>query len=67
MISSGLSEQVFALPESDRLELARKLVASIAPPEDVDGAIEGGVRRLEEIAKGEITGLSEAEFQRSIA
>jgi len=51
------------LPERDRLALARRIVASIASEREVSGQIAKAVPGMEDIATGQIRGLTEAEFR----
>jgi len=51
------------LPEKERLELARRIVASIAAEREISGEIAEAVRGIEDVVTGKIRGLSEAEFR----
>lgn len=51
------------LPEKDRLELARRIVAGIVVEQDTAAAIARAVRGIEDVVTGEVRGLSEAEFR----
>lgn len=66
MIPSQLTESVLALPEAERLDLARRIVESIASERQVDEAVSAGVRRIEEIVSGEVRGLSEEEYRQAV-
>jgi cell fate (sporulation/competence/biofilm development) regulator YlbF (YheA/YmcA/DUF963 family) len=59
MNTQELAEAVMELPEKDRLELARRIVAE----QDTAGAIAQAVRGIEEVVTGKVRGLSEAEFR----
>ena len=63
MASDQLTEAVFALPEHERLELARRIVESVATQRRVDELVADGVRRIEEVVTGEVRGLSEEEYR----
>ncbi len=63
MTSPQLAQTVLTLPEEERLELARMIVASLVNDRDSAGRVEEGVRRIEAIASGEINGLSEHQFR----
>ena len=66
MIPTQITESVFALPESERLELARRIVESIAAERDVRDMVSRGVRRIEDVVTGRTQGLSEDEFRRAL-
>ena len=66
MASDQLTEAVFALPERERLELARRIVESVATQRRVDELVADGVRRIEEVVTGEVRGLSEEEYRQTI-
>jgi hypothetical protein len=61
MSMQDITQAVMELPERERLELARLIVASLAP-EAEDDAIEA-VQRIEDMASGKVRGLSEVEFR----
>jgi hypothetical protein len=66
MSANEITESVLALPESDRLELARRIVESVAAERRVGELVSEGVRRIEEVVSGKVPGLSEAEYRRAI-
>ena len=66
MSISQITAEALALPESERLELARAIISSIACEEEPLPSIEDGVRRLEEVFTGKVTPMTEEEFRRSI-
>lgn len=55
-----------ALPEKERLELARRIVASVAAEQEVSRRIGEAVHGIEDIATGNLAGLSEAEFRNAL-
>ena len=63
MSTQELAEAVMELPEKDRLELARRIVAGIVVEQDTAAAIARAVRGIEDVVTGEVRGLSEAEFR----
>lgn len=65
MSSDSLTEAVFALPEAERLELARRIVESIFAERRVGELMADGVRRIEEVVTGKVRGLSEEEYRRA--
>jgi hypothetical protein len=66
MVPDQINEAVLALPEGDRLELARRIVESIATERRVAELASDGVRRIEEVVTGEVRGLSEEEYRQVI-
>lgn len=66
MIPNQITESVLALPEGERLELARRIVESVASERRVAGLVFDGVRRIEEVVTGKVRGLSEEEYRRAI-
>lgn len=65
MISSQLSQSVFALPEADRLELARQIVKTIAQEREVDNLVNQGIERIEDVLSGKVEGLSKDEYKQA--
>jgi putative addiction module component (TIGR02574 family) len=63
MVTAELSRTVLELPVEDRLELARQLIESVAPPAPLldDGMVEA-VKRIEDLVTGKVRGLTEEEF-----
>ena len=66
MIPSQLTESVLALPEDDRLELARRIVDSVTTERQVSELVADGVRRIEEVVTGKTRGLSEEDYRQAI-
>jgi hypothetical protein len=58
MIPSQITESVLALPESDRLELARRIVDSVATERRFVDLVSDGVARIEDGVTGKVRGLS---------
>jgi hypothetical protein len=63
MSAQEIAEAAMALPEKERLELARRIVASIASDEDVSARIAEAVVGIEDIVTGKVAGLNESEFR----
>ena len=63
MTTAHLAEAVLALPETERLALAREIIASLSDDEARKVAIDEGVRRMEDIIKGQTAGLTERQFR----
>ena len=66
MLTEQLNETVLALPAEERLELARRLVESVVWPASLNEAVAAGIRRLEDVASGRATGLTEDEFRAAL-
>jgi hypothetical protein len=64
MSMQDLTEAVMELPQQERLELARLIVASLAPEEEEN--MGEAVQRIEDMASGKVRGLSEAEFREAL-
>jgi len=54
------------LPVEDRLELARRLVESVVWPAPLHEAVTEGIRRIEDIAAGRTSGLTEEQFRAAL-
>ena len=63
MSTQEIAEAVMELPEKDRLELARRIVAGVVAEQDTAGVIAQAVRGIEDVVTGKVRGLSEAEFR----
>ena len=66
MTTAHLTETVLALPEAERLALAREIIASLSNDEARKTAINEGVRRMEDIIKGQTAGLTESQFRQAL-
>ena len=66
MIPNQLTESVLALPEDERLELARRIVESVTTERRVSELVSEGVRGIEDIVSGKTRGLSEEEYRRAV-
>ena len=63
MITEEVNRAVLELPLEDRLELARRLVGSVVSPAAMNDAVNEGIRRIEDLAAGRVTGLTEEQFR----
>ncbi len=63
MLTNELNQTVLELPAEERLELARRLVESVISPTTLEEAITSGIRRIEDVATGRTTGLTEDQFR----
>lgn len=66
MTTTHLTETVLALPEAERLALAREIIASLSTDEAQQTAINDGVRRMESIITGQTAGLTENQFRQAL-
>ncbi len=66
MISAELTQAALTLSIEDRLELARRLVESAVQPEPVNADLQRGIQRIEDVASGKVTGLTEEQFQAAL-
>ena len=66
MTTARLTEAVLALPETERMALAREIIASLSNDDAQKAAIEEGVRRIEDIIQGRTTGLTESQFREAL-
>jgi len=63
MSMQDIAEAVMELPEKERLELARRIVASIVAEKEASPEILQAVPGIEDVVTGKVRGLSEAEFR----
>jgi hypothetical protein len=63
MSAQEIADAVMALPEKERLELARRIVASIDLEKKVSARIADAVRGIEDVVTGKVVGLTEVEFR----
>ncbi len=66
MISTEISRTALQLAPEDRLELARRLMESVADPVPLNEAVKVGIRRIEDVAAGRVAGLSEEQYRASL-
>lgn len=64
MITNEITNSLLALPEEDRIELARRLVGSVSAEHKLNLEIADGVRRIEDVLTGKVQGISEDEYRR---
>jgi len=63
MSMQEIAEAVMDLPETERLELARRIVASVVADRENADDIAQAVRGIEDVVTGKVRGLSDAEFR----
>jgi hypothetical protein len=66
MSKQELVETVMELPESERLDLARRIIASIKDEQECSEKIASAVQGIEDVIAGRVTGLTEAEFRNAL-
>jgi D-aminopeptidase len=66
MSTQEIAEAVMALPEKDRLELARQIVASIDLEQKVSARVTEAVPGIEDVVTGKVVGMTEAEFRNAL-
>ena len=66
MLIAEISRNALELPLEERLELARRLVESVVQPAPLTDAVKNGIRRIEDVAAGRITGLTEEEYRAAV-
>lgn len=62
-----IAEAVMSLSETERLELARRIVDTVIVERQNAGEVAKAVQGIEDILTGKVRGLTEAEFQRTLA
>ncbi|SPE53874.1 hypothetical protein SBV1_1740036 [Verrucomicrobia bacterium] len=63
MSKQEIAEAVMGLPEKDRLELARQIIAGLIVEQEASEAIARALPGLEDVVRGKVRGLTEAEFR----
>jgi putative addiction module component (TIGR02574 family) len=66
MIDRDLSHSALELPPAERLELARRLIESVAVPIPLNDAMGEGIRRIEAVSTGRIAGLTEEQYRAAL-
>jgi hypothetical protein len=66
MSTQEIAEAVMALPEKERLDLARRIVASVEAERSVSERVLEAVRGIEDVVTGKVAGLSETEFRKAL-
>jgi hypothetical protein len=63
MSTQEIAEAVMSLPEHERLDLARRIVASVVGEQQTRDRISEAVPGIEDIVTGKVAGLDEQEFR----
>ncbi len=66
MSLKDIAEAVMELPEKERLELARRIVASVVAEQENSAQIKEAVKGIEDIVTGKVQGMSEDEFRNAL-
>jgi hypothetical protein len=66
MSVQDIAEAVMELPEKERLELARRIVASVVAEQEASAEILQAVQGIEDVVTGKVRGLSEVEFRNAL-
>ncbi|MDR1279667.1 MAG: addiction module protein [Opitutaceae bacterium] len=66
MTATEITCSALKLPVEDRLLVARQLIESVVIPEPLSAAVREGVSRLEDIATGRDSGLTEGQFRAAL-
>jgi hypothetical protein len=66
MSTHEIAEVVMEWPEKERLELARRIIASIVVEREVSATVAESVHGIEDVITGKVRGLSEAEFKEAL-
>jgi len=66
MSTQEIADAVMALPEKERLDLARRIVASIETERNVSARVANAVRGIEDVVTGKVAGLTETEFRHAL-
>jgi hypothetical protein len=66
MSTQEIAEAVMELPEKDRLDLARRIIASLVAEQELSASIAKAVHGIEDVITGKVRGLSEAEFREAL-
>lgn len=61
-----IAEAVLELPHNERLELARRIIASVVSEQENAAEVEKAVQGIEDVLTGRIRGLTEAELRQAL-
>ena len=67
MLNAEISQTALQLSPADRLELARRLVESVAAPMPLNPVVNEGIRRIEDLAAGRVAGMTEEQYRAAVA
>jgi hypothetical protein len=66
MSAHEIAEAVMELSETERLDLARLIISSVAAEQDNGAEIAKAVQGIEDVLTRKVRGLSETELQRAL-
>ena len=66
MSAKDIADAVMELPEQERLDLARRIVATIAAEREITKKISDAVQGIEDVVTGKLNGLTETEFRAAL-
>ncbi len=66
MTARDIAEAVLGLPQDERLELARRIVADVVAEQRSADEIAQAVLGMEEVIKGKVKGMTEDEFRKAL-
>lgn len=66
MIPQAVAQTALALPEDERLELARQLIASVVTESNLNELVAEGMQRIEDVARGKVLPLAEEQFRAAL-
>jgi hypothetical protein len=66
MSAEELAEAMMELPVKQRLDLARRIVASVADDQESSAEIGKAIPGIEDIVTGKVKGLGETEFREAL-
>jgi hypothetical protein len=66
MNKQEIVDAVLALPEMERLELARRIIANLVVDRDASGRVAEAVKGIEDVVSGKVNGLSDVEFRNTL-
>ena len=66
MSTEQITQAVMELPEKERLELARRIIAGIAAERQISDTIAKAVPGIEDVVTGRVRGLNEDEFRNAL-
>ena len=66
MSAAEIERLVLDLPAEERLNLARRLVESVISPASLESDVKEGIRRIEDVLTGKVTGLTPEEFRAAL-
>jgi len=66
MIDENIWHTVLELPATERLELARRLVESVVSPLSLNNSVAEGIRRIEDVAAGRVSSLTEEQYRAAL-